>query len=532
MNRRNFLKRSCQSAATLFLPFCFKPCTKKEQKPNILFIMSDDHSVNAISCYGSWLSEIAKTPNIDRIAREGMRLNNVFCTNSICTPSRATILTGQYSHKNGVRTLDEALNPNHENVAKILQRSGYETAVIGKWHLHSKPTGFDYSNVLTAMLGQGTYFDPEMEENGKVRKKYKGYATDVITDLTLDWLKKRKSKKPFFLMCHHKAPHGLWEFAPRHKDLYKDQEVPEPPTFWEDKSHRSPSSRGFGSDLYKLGLRMAKGSAGKEWPTGRLDISGMTKNEIKKAAYQKYIKDYLRCVAAIDENIGRILDYLDESGLTENTVIFYTSDQGQFLGEHDYYDKRWMYEESIRMPLLVRYPKEIKPGSVNDNIILNTDFAPTFLDYAEIKTPDFMQGCSFRSILAGNPPRHWRKSMYYRYWMHMAHHNVPAHYGIRTERYKLIFFYGLGLGLVGENTSETMDKEKPVLSQFAPTPPGWELYDLEKDPLETHNVYRDPHYAEVVKKLKKELLRLKKELGDTDEQYPELMEVRKKYWNA
>jgi len=256
----------------------------------------------------------------------------------------------------------------------------------------------------------------------------------------------------------------------------------------------------------------------------------MSRDEIKKAAYQKYMKDYLRCVAAIDENVGRLLEYLDQSGLAENTVVIYTSDQGQFLGEHDYYDKRWMYEESMKMPFVIRYPREIKPGTVNENLITNNDFAPTFLDLAGSSKSEYMQGQSFRSILRGRTPPNWRTAVYYRYWMHMAHHNVPAHYGIRTKCFKLMFFYGLPLGVVGRHTSLTLDKDPLKLDQFKPTSPGWELYDLQKDPRELQNVYNDPAYAEVVKGLKQELLRLKQKYRDTDEQYPELMAVRKKYW--
>ena len=408
LTRHDFLKWVGIAAAALTLPPWINACVSNRQQPNILFIMSDDHAANAISCYDSWLAGILKTPNIDRIANEGALLKKVFCTNSICTPSRASILTGQYGHLNGVRTLDDTFNRDQKHVAKDLQNSGYETAVIGKWHLHTEPSGFDYYNVLP---NQGRYFDPILKEKGKPwkdRKKggqvYPGYVTDVITDQTIKWLKNRRNEKPFFLMCHHKAPHGLWELAPRHVDLYKGIDIPEPLGFWENQDHRSPGSKGYGSNLFKLGQRMSRGSAGKEWPTGKLNIDGMSRDEIKKAAYQKYMKDYLRCVAAIDENVGRLLEYLDQSGLAENTVVIYTSDQGQFLGEHDYYDKRWMYEESMKMPFVIRYPREIKPGTVNENLITNNDFAPTFLDLAGSSKSEYMQGQSFRSILRGRTP--------------------------------------------------------------------------------------------------------------------------------
>ena len=502
------------SAAMVTMPGMLFAAPEVQQRPNILFIMSDDHAANAISCYGGRLSEVAKTPNIDRLAEEGMRLDNVFCTNSICTPSRACILTGQYSHLNGVYTLADTFDPGRSNVAKLLGAAGYQTAVIGKWHLKSQPSGFDYWNVLP---GQGRYHDPVLEEIGTGSKSYRGHATDVITDLTLEWLTRRDKERPFFLLCHHKAPHGLWECAARHAHLYEDVEIPEPASLWEDKSHRSAGSREHGSTISPRSARsMVSRTASPQWPTGRLDITGMDQRQQTRAAYQKYLKDYLRCVAGIDESVGRLLDYLDRQGLAGSTIVIYTSDQGQLLGEHDYYDKRWMYEESLRMPLLVRYAGQIRPGSVNRDVITNADFAPTFLDYAGLPTPPKMQGRSFRANLAGNTPADWPRSMYYRYWMHMAHHANPAHYGVRTGRFKLIFFYGLPLDAKG-----AVDQ---------PTEPGWELYDLENDPNELNNVYNDPAYAGTVKKLKTELLRLKEKLGDTDEKYPQLMKLRQEHW--
>lgn len=536
LSRRKFMQKVALGSLALVGSNSLLSCltTKKStrKRPNILFIMSDDHAANAISAYQGWLAETLPTHNIDRIAIQGMRFDNCFCTNSICTPSRASILTGQYGHINGVRTLDDPLPLETRNVAHELQKSGYQTAIIGKYHLHGDPQGFDHWNVLTGVLGQGTYFDPVMKNQNGVEKVYPGYATDVVTDETLKWLESRNDDKPFFLMCQHKAPHGLWEYPQRYEHLLDGIEVPEPPSFWEDKSHRSESTKGYGSNLFKLGKRMEKGSAGREWPTGALDAAGMDQDQIKKAGYQKYIKDYLRCVAAIDENVGRVLDYLDESGLAENTVVIYTSDQGQFLGEHDYYDKRWMYEDSLRMPFLVKYPGVTKAGSNDKSLVLNIDFAPLFLNIADADKSPNMQGDSFLPQLSGNVPTTWRTSMYYRYWMHMAHHNVPAHYGIRTDRYKLIFFYGLGLGLVGEKTSETMDKTTEALDHYRPSPPGWELYDLQNDPGELKNVYNNLEYTDVIENLKSELLLLKKQYGDDDEIYPDLMKVREKVWDV
>jgi len=477
--------------------------------PNILYIMSDDHAATAISCYGSRLAKVAPTPNIDRLAKEGARLTHVFCTNAICTPSRAAILTGQYSQKNGVYTLGDQLDPAHPNVAKLLEEAGYQRAIIGKWHLKTDPTGFDYWNVLP---GQGKYHNPVLIENG-TEKQHQGYSADVITDLSLAWLKGRDPDRPFFLMHHFKAPHGKWEYAERHAKLFSDVEIPAPGSLWEDKSHRSIATRDRGSDMVQLSRRMNEDN----WPTGRLDTTGMDEHEAGNAAYQKYMKEYLRAVAAVDENVGRLLDYLDAEGLTENTVVMYTADQGMFLGEHGYYDKRWIYEEALRMPMLVRYPAEIPAGSVNSDMTLNVDFAPTFLGYAGLTAPDDMQGRNFRWNLVDRRPADWRTAMYYRYWMHLASHDNPAHYGIRTKQYKLIFFYGLPLDARG--------------AAKRASPAGWEFYNLEKDPHELANVYDDPRYARVIRELKRGLLHLKQELGDTDEKYPELMEVRAAAWD-
>ncbi len=508
--RRNFLRTICLGTAFFGLPGCSKssqpPSVKGNSMPNILYIMSDDHASNAISCYGGIYSEIAPTPNIDRIANEGMRLSNCFCTNSICAPSRASVLTGQYSHVNGIYSNRDKFNPEHQNVAKLLRQSGYQTAIVGKWHLRNEPSGFDYSNVLP---GQGRYHNPELIEKGKGKKTYEGsYSTDVITDLSLNRLRERDKEKPFFLMCHFKATHRRWEPANRFADLFKDIEIPEPDNLYDDFKNRS---RAAADAALKIGDDMSERDLKQEKP------KNLTGDELRKWAYQIYMKDYLRCAAAIDENVGRILDFLDNNGLKENTIVIYTSDQGFFLGEHGYFDKRFFYEESLRMPFLVRYPGEIKPGTINDDIILNVDFAPTFLDYAgQSKAPD-MQGRSFRSNLAGNTSKDWRTSMYYTYWEHLAAHGVPAHYGIRTKRYKLIFFHGQGLG-------------DTIRENFKPTEPEWEFFDLEKDPNEMNNIYNYPAYSDLIKDLKEELLQLKEYYGDTDEQYPELRKVREKYW--
>ena len=483
MNRRDFLKTTGLVVGSLALSGCGR-AGKAAKRPNIIFIMSDDHAAQAMGCYAS---KINKTPNLDRIANEGMRFNNCFCTNSICTPSRATILTGKYSHKNGCLTLSDKFDGAQQTFPKLLQTAGYHTAMVGKWHLKTEPTGFDYWNVLP---GQGKYFDPDMTEMG-VRKEYKGYVTDIITDLALDFLKNRPKDKPFCLCYHHKAPHDEWEFDPKYADLYKDVDIPEPENLFDGYHNRGNAVKRV---TQKIGMRHTLFQ--KE--TGHL-----RGRERKKQQYQIYLKKYLRCVASIDDNVGRVLDYLGKSGLKDDTIVIYTSDQGFFLGEHGLYDKRFMYEESLRIPFVVRYPRRIKPGSVSDDIILNVDIAETFLDYAGVAVPGDMQGRSLRPLLEGETPDDWRASMYYRYWMHGAHFNVPAHFGVRTREHKLIYYYGLPLNARG--------------TKGGPTPPEWELFDLKKDPMEMNNVYNDPAYADIVKELKNELIKLRRELEDDND---------------
>ena len=459
-----------------------------DPRPNILYIMTDDHASHAMSCYGS---RINQTPNLDRIANEGMRFDNCFCTNSICTPSRAVILTGTYNHVNGVTTLDTHMDNRLQTFPKLLRDAGYQTAIVGKWHLGQgpahEPTGFDYWNVLP---GQGDYHDPVMIELGE-RKQFPGYATDLITDFSLDWLRKRDPQRPFMLMCHHKAPHRPWEPDDKHADMYEDMDIPEPETFNDDYSNRAAAAAAatmrIDRDLDATDLK---------FPVPE----GLTPAQEKQWKYQRYIKDYLRCVASVDDNVGRLLDFLEEEGLAENTIVVYTSDQGFFLGDHGWYDKRFMYEESLRMPFIIRHPRRIPAGSVNANMILNVDFAPTFLEAADVAIPSAMQGSSFGPLLQGHLPDGWQTSLYYRYWMHLAHHSVYAHYGVRTLRYKLIYYYADALGQEG-----AIDD---------PQPPEWELFDLDQDPYELNNVYRDPAYADAVRELTAELTRLQTKVGD------------------
>ncbi len=482
LNRRNFLKAASLGAVSLAVSGCSGLTASvrgsDKNRPNIIFIMADDHAAHALSCYGS---KINKTPNLDRLAAEGMLFNNCFCTNSICAPCRAVILTGKYSHINGKidNTSENPFDGSQQTFPKLLQGAGYQTAMIGKWHLRTEPTGFDYWNVLP---GQGKYHNPKFIEMGQT-KKHEGYVTDLITDFSIDWLEKRNSDKPFTLMYHHKAPHRNWQPNQKYKEIFKDKEFAVPDTFDDDYSGRSDAARQQKMTI-EHDFRVPSDTKVKP-PEGLLG------RDLKLWKYQRYMQDYLACVASIDENVGRLLEYLDDSGLSENTMVIYTSDQGFFLGEHGWFDKRFMYEESLRMPLLVRYPKEIKAGSVNDDIVLNLDFAPTFLDLAGVDIPGDIQGESLRSLLTGNTPRNWRKSMYYHYYEYPGAHAVKRHYGIRTKRYKLIHFY--------------YDID------------AWELYDLKKDPNEVNNLYDDPGFAGIIEKLKAELQKLRKQYGDSDE---------------
>ena len=476
-NRRRFLQTAGLGAAALITSGCAslfgaRHLLSSGRKPNILFIMADDHASHAMGCYGS---KINKTPNMDRIAREGALFQNCFCTNSICAPSRAVILTGRYSHINGVTDNSQEFDGSQETFPKLLRAAGYQTALIGKWHLQSDPTGFDHWCILP---GQGAYNDPVLIEMG-TRKKHPGYATDIITDLSIAWLKQRDPQKPFLLMCQHKAPHRNWVPDAAHAGLFKDTDVPEPPTFNDDYRTRSDAAR-----LQEMTIeRHLTQNDVKEPIPPNLKGQGL-----KKWKYQRFIKDYLRCIASVDDNIGRLLDYLDQSGLTENTLVIYTSDQGFFLGDHGWFDKRFMYEESFRMPLVMRLPGMIKAGSVNQDLVMNLDFAPTFLECAGVPVSAGMQGRSMVPLLRGKTPRDWRRSVYYHYYEYPAEHAARRHYGVRTKRYKLIHFY--------------YDID------------AWELYDLQKDPRELNNLCGDPACARIVEELKAELNRLKRQYRD------------------
>jgi arylsulfatase A-like enzyme len=457
-------------------------------RPNLIFIMSDDHASHAISAYGS---RINSTPNIDRIAEAGMRFEACFCTNSICTPSRAAVLAGTYNHVNGVTTLDTPMDNSLITYPKLMQRAGYQTAIFGKWHLgHGPahdPTGFDSWAVLP---DQGLYHDPEFLTEAGVHVE-KGYATDIITDLSLAWLDERDPSRPFALMIHHKAPHRPWEPDDRHAHMYDDVEIPEPQTFWDDYESRSHAAELAAMRMMDLREEDLKAPV----------PSGLSEQEEVSWRYQRYIKDYLRVVASIDDNVGRVLDWLESEDLADTTMVVYTSDQGFFLGDHGWFDKRFMYEESLTMPLLIRYPALIEPSTACDEMVLNVDFAPTFLALAGIDVPDQMQGSSFLSLLAGDVPEGWRQAMYYRYWMHRDRdHNVLAHYGIRTKTHKLICFYNDPLDQPG--------------ARGPASPHEWELFDLLEDPFETRNLIEDPAHAQLVLQLQNELSDLQASVGD------------------
>jgi arylsulfatase A-like enzyme len=463
-------------------------------RPNILFIFADDHAAHAISAYGSQINE---TPNIDRLANEGMRFDNCFVTNSICGPSRAVILTGKYRHMNGFLRNGNRFDGSQQTFPKLLQQAGYQTAVIGKWHLASDPTGFDYWNVL---IGQGPYYNPPMIENGK-RVKYEGYTTDILTDHALNWLQNGRDKsKPFMLMYQHQAPHRPWQPGPNYLTKYDGEEIPEPPTLFDDYSGRGTAAQQQKMTIahhltpFDLKLTPPKNLTPEQLETWNraydpknkaFEEANRSGDDLVRWKYQRYIKDYLRCVASVDDNLGRVLDYLDESGLAKNTIVVYSSDQGWYLGDHGWFDKRWMYEQSLRTPLIVRWPGEVEPGTTNRRFVSNLDFAETFLDVAGVKTPGDMQGRSLVPLLRGESPDDWRDSFYYHYYEYPGAHSVRRHYGVRTERYKLIYFYNLD---------------------------EWELYDLAEDPNELQNRYGDPAYAETVEELKQELNRLRKEL--------------------
>lgn len=499
----------------LFFAGLLFSCQKTPQKPNILFIMSDDHTSQAWGIYGGVLADYVKNDNIKRLADEGIVLNNAFCTNSICVPSRASILTGQYSHKNGVFDLNDSFSTDSMNVAKLMQQSGYQTVIIGKWHLKKEPTGFDHYMVLP---GQGRYNDPILktkdnwqdgEAGGKV---YTGFSTDVIADESIKWLNTRDKTKPFMLFTHFKATHEPFFYPERYKDYLKDVEIPYPVGF-DDKGAASTGRSHDGWPIDIMTQRYLNDKNGR-YPGEPFKPETSDPVELRKLTYQKFIKDFLRSGAAIDDNIGKLINHLKSTGQYDNTVIIYTADQGYFLGEHSFFDKRFIYEPSLRMPFVICYPKELAKGKRIDDIILNIDFTSLLLDYADVKQPSRMQGKSFRANLNGKTSDDWQKDMYYRYWSNEPRR--PAHFGIRTQRYKLAFFYGQSRE---SNTRDKMDY-----------PPSWEFYDLQKDPDEMHNAINDTEYQITILELKARLKALKEAQNDTESESTNIKEIIANNW--
>jgi arylsulfatase A-like enzyme len=477
--------------------------SQQTKKPNIILIVSDDHAYQAISAYGS---KLIKTPNIDRIGKEGAIMQKAYVTNSVCSPSRAVILTGKYSHVNGLRDNGTFFDSTQQTFPKLLQHAGYKTAVIGKWHLWSQPTGFDYWNILPA---QGNYYNPGFIKMGK-DTSYKGYVTDVITDLSLNWIEQNKDN-PFCLLLFHKAPHRNWMPPLKYLDRFNNTNFPLPANFYDDYNGRLGLQRQQITVANALDIRYdskipcdtctvteINDWAPAEW---QREIERLTPEEKKiwdaayakeitrfraiktdderiRFQYQRYIEDYLRCILGVDDNVGRVLDYLDKNKMTENTIVVYMSDQGFYLGEHGLYDKRFMYEESFRTPMLIRYPKQVKRGQKNNAYALNLDIAPTLLDWVGLQIPSNMQGVSMKNILKEGTDNNGRKEIYYHYYERSF--GLTPHYGIRTDQYKLLRFYG--------------------------AVNSWELYDLKKDASEMHNVAEDPKYAAVVEKLKQRIL--------------------------
>ena len=500
ISRRSFLRKAGLGTAALALACragTLARAAASGARPNILFIYSDDHAYQSISAYGS---KVNQTPHIDRIGREGMKFNECYVTNSLCGPMRAVVVTGKYSHLNGMLTNDREFDVSQQTFPKLLQKAGYQTAIIGKYHLGDRlePQGFDYWEVL---IGQGPYYNPPMRKIGQAQPvPHTGYTTDIIADLALEWLKNgRDPNKPFLLMCQNKAPHRGWEPSPKYFNLYEDVTIPEPASLFESYAGRPKSVQRQDMTIVKtmtagdLKLK-APGDLNPEqrqaWdafyePRNKVfREANLQGDDLVRWKYQRYIKDYLRCIASVDENVGRLLQYLDDSGLAANTLVIYSSDQGFYLGEHGWFDKRWIYEESLRTPFLIRWPGVIKPGSENSDIVSPLDFAETFCEVAGVPVPPDMQGRSFVPLLKGHTPTDWRKTFYYHYYEHPAVHNVHRHYGVADGRYKLIHFY------------------EPDVDE-------WELIDLKANPGENRNFYNDPNYADVQARLLAELKRLR-----------------------
>jgi arylsulfatase A-like enzyme len=497
----------------LSVVFLLVSCSENEkpvEQPNILFIMTDDHSFQTLSAYSDKLIE---TPNLDRIAEEGVIFKNSFVGNSICAPSRATMLTGKHTHKNGQVDNRVTFDGSQTTFPKLLQQAGYQTALVGKWHLRSDPTGFDYWNILP---GQGQYYNPDFIEMGE-QKQYEGYCTTLTTDFALDWLNNRNKENPFCLLLHHKAPHRTWQPDTAHLSDFADKVYPVPDNFFDDYEGRTAAAeqrlsiRANDMDI-RYDLKMQDEEIESRFPwmdhTARMNeqqkkawnahYNPITEDFLEKYLegrelylwkYQRYMRDYLACIRSVDENVGRVLDYLEENGLDENTLVVYTSDQGFYMGEHGWFDKRFMYEESLRTPLLMGLPKGYPAKGEVTKLVQNIDYAPTFLDFAGVEIPEEMQGKSMRPILLDEETE-WRDGIYYHYYEFPNEHMVKRHYGIRTDRYKLIHFYN------------DIDE--------------WEFYDLKEDPSEMNNLIDSEEYAQLIDSLRNELTKLQELYDDTD----------------
>ena len=529
------------------------------QRPNIIYIMCDDHAFQCISAYGSPVSQLAPTPNIDRIARQGMRFDRAFVENSLSTPSRACLITGMYSHQNGQKQLSEGIDTTLTFFSEMLHDAGYQTALIGKWHIDCEPKGFDYYHIYN---DQGQYYNPQYRGNDTGNKFIveEGYSTDLSTDHAIDFLEHRDTSNPFCLLLHHKAPHRNWLADTKFLGMYDNVEFPIPETFYDDYDTRGSAARtqkmsilkdmrweqdfkvpemldmdnldskdsynGFMGEFNRMTPEQRAAWGRYYFPRNRkmleADLSG---KELDNWKYQSYIRDYMSVIHSVDLSVGRILDYLEDNGLADNTIVIYTSDQGFYMGEHGWFDKRFMYEESFRTPLIVSYPGHIKPGSVCSRLVQNIDYAPTFLALAGIDKPEYMPGRSLLPVFEhGDEVNPWRKSIYYHYYDYPTYHMVRKHDGVRTDRYKLIHFFGKGgLDAVSENKYQGIDgtnenstlKYLMSIDYFSPKDKDvdyYELYDLEADPHELNNVYGKPGYEKITRKLLKELSSYRQQL--------------------
>lgn len=556
MNSKSILSLAALSCVTA----AYAQQQKAQQHPNIVYIMCDDHAYQCISAYGSALSKLAPTPNIDRLAERGMRFDRAFVENSLSTPSRACLMTGQYSHQNGQRQLGEGIDTSRTFFTELLQEAGYQTAVVGKWHMGCDPKGFDYYHVYN---DQGQYWNPQYRgtDTNNEFVVEEGYSTDLTTDHALSFIEHRDPSKPFCLLLHHKAPHRNWQANLKYLGMYDDVEFPMPENFYDDYATRGSAARTQkmsvtrdmrweqdfkvpemldlnnpdSKDSYNALMgeinRMTpeqRSTWGRYYfPRNRRLLEAQLKGkDLDNWKYQVYIRDYMSVIASVDESVGRVLDYLDKNGLTDNTMIVYTSDQGFYMGEHGWFDKRFMYEESLRTPLIVSYPGHTKPGSVCNRLVQNIDYAPTFLALAGVQQPKDMPGRSLVPVLTnGDNVKNWRQSIYYHYYDYPTYHMVRKHDGVRTERYKLIHFYGKGgLDAVSENKYQNVPgtreygtmKGLESIGYFEPKDEAvdyCELYDLQADPHEQNNIFGKPGTEKIMKQLQRELDKYRKTLA-------------------